>query len=282
MVTKMAKNDSRITYYRHTKIITAVQNYQFGMEQVKTPFFSFLSDDDLLLPDCYKTALSLLKKYPAAQFFLGSTIDTALNAQPISAEAQNWPDQEFFLPPQGLPHVIHSYFNWTGALFRTQIAMPLNPDVVTGDYDFILRLAAQHPFAFSRIPCAIFTHHPNSFSSHCGLKLIYPSLLTIANTVYTLRPTSELPTLKALFTSTFLRNCLRIGIQNVIHQNFTELKQLNQVLRTEYPFSFPSRILRLLFNLLRFSPFRSLFLKAFSLYRQLKSSKVQSYLKTYD
>jgi glycosyltransferase involved in cell wall biosynthesis len=282
MVEDLAKNDPRIVYYRHPKVVSPVENYQFGVGQVKTPFFSFLADDDFLLPNFYERALFLLGKHPSAEFFLGSTIDAVLNAKPISAEARNWPDQEFYFPEEGLPHVIRSYFNWTGAVFRTKTArdLPLNAEVVPGDFDFILRLAAQHPFAFSSSPCAVFTHHPGSFSNHCGLKLIYPSLFQIADAVYKLRPEAELAFLKDAFTRSFLRKGLRVGIQNLMQRNFIELQLLTQVLRTECSGYFLGRALPFLFELLgRFSFLRYLFLKAFSCYRWLKSFKLQNHLK---
>jgi len=282
MVREIAQKDSRISYYRYLKAVSPVQNYQFGMQQVKTPFFSFLSDDDFLLPHFYEKALLLLEKYPSAEFFLGSTIDASLNAKPISAEAQKWPDREFYFPTEGLLHVISSYFNWTGALYRTKTAQmfSLNPDVVSGDYDFILRLAAHYPFTFSRSPCAVFTHHSTSFSNHCGLKLIYPTLLKIADSIYKLRPAEEFPSLKNAFSRSFLRKGLRIGIQSLIQKNFVELRSLSQIIRTECSTYFWGRTLPLLFEGLCRSPLLcSLFLKAFSGYRRLKSFKVQRYLK---
>jgi len=38
------------------------------MEHVDTPYFSFLSDDDILLPDFYQDALDGFTKHPEAIF----------------------------------------------------------------------------------------------------------------------------------------------------------------------------------------------------------------------
>ena len=282
MVLGMAKKDPRIKYFRHPNRVTAVQNYQFGIDRVKTPFFSLLSDDDYLLPQFYEKALHFLNKYPSAQFFLGSTIDADTNGKPISALARNWPDREYLLPFEGLPLAIRSYINWTGALYRTNPAqkLPLNPNVVPGDYDFILRLAAQYPFAFSPHPCAVFTHHAGSFSSHCGLKLIYPSLFDIAKSIYPLRPEGERPQIKIAFDLFFLRSALRIGIQNLIHKDLGELELLSQAIRAACPTYFLGKILPPLFDFLRQSSFfRFLFLSAFFFYRRCKSLRVKRYLR---
>lgn len=281
MVREIGKKDPRVFYYRHPSPITAVQNFEFGLQWVKTPFFSFLADDDLLLPSFYEKGLSLLEKYPQAEFFLGSTLDAFLNGKPISAQALHWPDKEFFLPAEGLPLAIRYYFNWTGALFRTKTAQAhsINPNVVPGDYDYILHHAARYPFTFSSSPCAVFTHHAGSFSNHCGLKLIYPSLPLIAHSICNLRPPIETASLKQLFHRAFLRKSLQIAIQNLKKKNFAEIDSLREALQTEYPSLAGKMLSSLLWILTRFSLGRISFLTAFSFYRWLKSSRVKSYLK---
>lgn len=280
IMNEMMQKDPRISYHRFSSRVTATQNFQFGMEQVKTPFFSFLADDDLLLPSFYETALSLLKKYPQAEFFLGSTIDAFLNGTPISAAAQNWPDQEFFLPQEGLPHAIQNYFNWTGSLFRTKTAQAhsINPQVIPGDYDFILNLAARYPFTFSSSPCALFTHHSGSFSNHCGLQLIYPSFLSIADSICKLRPQEELSALKTIFHRTFIRKCLQIFIQNLRKRNLAELEAIRRAIDSEPSFS-NQMISTLFYLLIRFPLLHSPFLTAYSFYRWAKTLKIKIYLK---
>ena len=49
-------------------------NYQYALSQVKTPFFSFLSDDDLILPWFYEEALKGFQQFPQCAFFAGSAI----------------------------------------------------------------------------------------------------------------------------------------------------------------------------------------------------------------
>ena len=46
----LERQDARIEYHRHATNIGAVRNFKFGLDRVRTPYFSFLSDDDVLLP----------------------------------------------------------------------------------------------------------------------------------------------------------------------------------------------------------------------------------------
>src|ERR1700674_1455488 len=57
VVDDIARSDRRVKYHCHPENIGAIRNFLYGMERVETPFFSFLSDDDFLLPDFYETAL---------------------------------------------------------------------------------------------------------------------------------------------------------------------------------------------------------------------------------
>ena len=54
VVTQLTQQDKRVKYYCHPENVGAFNNFQYGLEQVSTPFFSFLSDDDMLLPDFYQ------------------------------------------------------------------------------------------------------------------------------------------------------------------------------------------------------------------------------------
>lgn len=56
--------DSRIHYLCHPKNLGLIGNFQTLLQEVKTPFFSFLSDDDTLEPFFYEKLLEPYKKYP--------------------------------------------------------------------------------------------------------------------------------------------------------------------------------------------------------------------------
>jgi glycosyltransferase involved in cell wall biosynthesis len=71
VVAEFAK-DARVKYHCHPENIGSAENFQYGLSHVETPFFSFLSDDDFLLPEFYEETLRGFKKFPEAAFSMGS------------------------------------------------------------------------------------------------------------------------------------------------------------------------------------------------------------------
>ena len=63
MVSQLKKNDTRIFYHCHSTNIGALQNFKYAFESVNTPYFSVLSDDDVLAPDFYTNAIEILKSH---------------------------------------------------------------------------------------------------------------------------------------------------------------------------------------------------------------------------
>src|SRR5258708_39787124 len=68
VVTKLIKTDGRVKYHCHPENIGGGNNFQYGLQHVTTPFFSILSDDDILLPDFYVTAKQAFTAHPQASF----------------------------------------------------------------------------------------------------------------------------------------------------------------------------------------------------------------------
>src|SRR5689334_15432360 len=50
VVAEFMQKDPRVKYHCHPHNIGAVANFNYGMAQVTTAYFSFLSDDDVVLP----------------------------------------------------------------------------------------------------------------------------------------------------------------------------------------------------------------------------------------
>jgi glycosyltransferase involved in cell wall biosynthesis len=239
LVLQMAEKDSRIKYHCHAKHLHAIENFQYGMDQVETPFFSILADDDLLLPDFYQTAIEMMNHHPSAQFFLGSAIDMHVSGNVISANALKWADREYFEPPQGIYELIPNYINWTSALFRREVlrSTRLDPSLTAIDFDFVCRLGAQYPFAFSKKPCAIFIHHAGSYSSYCGSKLVWPGW---KKTTESLMALSSLPQDDKERISQLMRNNLedmlfRLGIKATLQSKYSEAEKTLSIYNQEYP-----------------------------------------------
>jgi glycosyltransferase involved in cell wall biosynthesis len=185
IVSHLVCKDSRVHYVKHSHPISAVENFQFGISNVTTPFFSLLADDDILLPNFYQLAIAKLSQYLNAACFLGSAIDLHETGTVLGANALSWPDQEYFSATEALSYLIAHYVNWTAALFRTNIAQPIQLDsrLKAIDFDFLIRLCSHHALIFSKQPCALFIHHPNSYSYQSSIKIFWPGWNIISQTI---------------------------------------------------------------------------------------------------
>src|SRR5713101_2056619 len=74
VVAELSERDPRVHYHSHPTNLGPVANFQAGMDAVGTPYFSFLSDDDLLLPSFYERALAGFHREPRAKMFCGQTV----------------------------------------------------------------------------------------------------------------------------------------------------------------------------------------------------------------
>ncbi len=169
--------DKRVKYYCHPKNIGSAENFQFALSRVNTPFFSFLADDDYLLPQFYETALKGFEKYPHAGFSMGGVLDVDGRGKFIDVVLSKWPEKEYYSPPEGLLEMIGKYSNWTGILFRKEVIEKiglLDMKLEAIDVDFLFRAAAELPFAVTKKIVAVFVQHPQSYSGCIGLKLVWP------------------------------------------------------------------------------------------------------------
>ncbi|MHB1326344.1 MAG: glycosyltransferase family 2 protein [Thermoleophilia bacterium] len=160
VVAEMAKADPRVKYYCHPENIGAFNNFQYGLQHVETPFFSFLSDDDLILPEFYETALAGFESHPDAMFSATDVIHVGMHGKILKTALETW-TPGFYHPPDGLMAVLeHGHSEWTGILFRKAVMKDVGLlDQETGrfsDLDFTLRTAARCPFVVSIRACAVF------------------------------------------------------------------------------------------------------------------------------
>lgn len=161
IVAELAKGDPRVRYHCHSENIGAARNFQYGLQHIHTPFFSFLSDDDVLLPEFYEKALEGFKQYPQAMFSSLGIIHINMAGDVLSMPVSNW-KPGFYQPPQGLAAMLEfGHPEWTGILFRKEVVEEIGfLDIELGapsDLDFELRIAARFPFVISLSPGAIFS-----------------------------------------------------------------------------------------------------------------------------
>jgi len=150
VVLDIARRDPRVRYHRQAANLGPFENFRFGLAEVSTPFFSLLSDDDVLLPRFYETALSALREHPTALFAVTRVLQVDRTGHLLSIEGRSW-SPGLHGPPDSVREMLRlGYVTWTGTLFRREVIQRTggfdSQTAAAFDLDFLLRLAARCPF----------------------------------------------------------------------------------------------------------------------------------------
>jgi glycosyltransferase involved in cell wall biosynthesis len=183
VVTALAETDSRVKYYCHEQNIGDVANFNYGLKEVNTPFFSFLSDDDLLLPHFFEVAMQSLSSNPDIMFYAGLTIQVDDNK--IIGISKNGGRFGYLFPPDSLLDILEHQLMWNSIVFRSKVMDCVGLlDIDVGgpaDIDFEFRIAAHHPVIISNEPSAIFMWHTSFYSHASDYRLYLPGFKRIIN-----------------------------------------------------------------------------------------------------
>jgi hypothetical protein len=157
--------DSRVEYIRRPNNIGAFANFMDGANRVETPFFSFLSDDDLMLPNFYEDALNGFQRYPEAALSTLATFRPRPNGF-VSAPVADWPEG-LMLPPEAVFRILQDCDPGLQALLiRREIWREFGgfdeQTEPSSDVDFQLRVAMRLPIVVSRMIGAIGVFHSES------------------------------------------------------------------------------------------------------------------------
>jgi glycosyltransferase involved in cell wall biosynthesis len=168
IVRNFIEKDSRVKYHCHPENIGMLGNYRYGLSEVKTPYFSFLSDDDVLLPWFYEEALHGFQQFPECAFSAASTIIMSEEGKIIRVPLDLWGKEGYLEPPEGLFEMISKYPVPTCILFHRKYINKISIDMdnpLAWDCDFLIQIAAQYPIFVSKRPCGIFLSHKSSYSN---------------------------------------------------------------------------------------------------------------------
>lgn len=168
VVEEFMKKDSRVNYYCHYENIGMIGNYEFAMSEVKTPYFSLLSDDDVIFPWFLEEAMKGFQNFPDIAFSAASTIIMNEKGKVIRVPVDLWSREGYFSSIDGLAEMISKYPVPTSILFRREIIEEISIDrdnELTWDCDFLLQITARHSIFISKRPCGIFLHHDSSYSN---------------------------------------------------------------------------------------------------------------------
>ncbi|MBD3338143.1 MAG: glycosyltransferase [Candidatus Lokiarchaeota archaeon] len=180
VIAKFQRQDNRVFYHRQKKNIGAINNFNYGMRQVSTPYFSLLADDNVILPDFLETGIESLKKYGEAIFFASQTIRMDERNNRLSGSLDKW-KTGLVHPPNGIINILEKEIPiWDGVLFRRSVLNKvgyLNTDFNSSvDQDYMMRIARYHTFYVLKKPGAIFYVHSNSWSTKLDLKIVVETL----------------------------------------------------------------------------------------------------------
>jgi len=159
VVAELARGDARVVYFCHTENVGMSANFAYAMEQVDTPYFSMLSDDDYYYPTFYETAMEGFARYPDVMFSAAATVMTHDNG---SVQVGS-PAEGYFAPPDG-------FLIWTqvrgpaitGMVFRREIIERvgvIDQTIFHADIEYSWRIASRYPFVTSTRPGLIFNVH---------------------------------------------------------------------------------------------------------------------------
>jgi glycosyltransferase involved in cell wall biosynthesis len=168
IVQEYMQSDPRVKYHCHPHNIGMMSNYAYALKEVQTPYFSLLSDDDVISPWFCDVALQDLQKFPEAAFCACSTTVLSETGDTIRVPLDLWTREGYFVPPDGLLEMISKYPIPTTILFNRKVLSEISIDMdnaLMWDCDFLLQIAAKYPIIINKRPCGIFLHHEGSYSN---------------------------------------------------------------------------------------------------------------------
>jgi glycosyltransferase involved in cell wall biosynthesis len=166
--------DSRFRYLCHKTNIGSINNCSYGFKLVNTPYFCYLADDDLWLPNFLEEAVKRMEEYPEAGFFGGICVCVDDKGIPYLFSG---PDglNGYFRPPEGACLLWEKGWPQQSAvLYRSEVLKTIGniSPILSFDLDYLTRIASRFPVIFSSFPLAFFTISQNSLSSSRSVKLI--------------------------------------------------------------------------------------------------------------
>lgn len=179
VVRSYMKKDSRVKYHCHAENLGMLGNYAYAFDNLETPYFNILSDDDYVHPDFLETAFRDMEDFPDIAF-CACAIE-ALNTEGvcIGNSIEGWQKEGYYAAGEGALEMTKSHGRFpmpTGVLFRTELVQEIKPQLtpkmqLMWDPDYLTQIAARHPISINKKKCGIFIAHDEGFSSAFYKKL---------------------------------------------------------------------------------------------------------------
>lgn len=238
---EMQQRDPRVRYFCHAQNIGALRNIVYAMERVQTTFFSILSDDDVLLPEFYETALAGFEKCPEAICSVSATIQMSDQGWVYQVPLAAW-RPGLYKPPAGMQAMLKKLHpEWMSVLFRREVLQEVGglDEEVGGaaDLDFELRTAARFPIVVSTRPGAIYVIRPSSASKLLSYDFTWAGWEKM---IRNLAEDERIPQDARAYATTVLRERIKSalfltnGLRSVVLKNWRQAYEAAEILRNRY------------------------------------------------
>ncbi|RME59031.1 glycosyltransferase family 2 protein [Candidatus Parcubacteria bacterium] len=154
-------------YHCHPTNIGGPRNFESALGFVDTPYFSFLSDDDILMPGFYQKGIEALENHPEAIFVVQKLLFVDCNLN-VKNEVGERLQTGVHRPPEGFKSIFdHGPRTWTSMIFKSEILERERLDIslaACSDMEFIFRLAVKHSYIAVNHIGAAYVAHSSSYS----------------------------------------------------------------------------------------------------------------------
>jgi glycosyltransferase involved in cell wall biosynthesis len=248
VVAELAQQDSRIHYIGRPENIGLLANYAEAMQEVKTPFFSFLADDDVILPNFYATAIDALLAQPESLFFAGSFLSLSLQGYRVGGSQLT---NLFLYPPDGMFHFVESKIdpNLHGTLFRQEVLKKcagFSKVLNWADRDLLYRIAACHPVTIGAPECLLFTAHNLDKGGEVTIDFAWRENESLRDNLKALLNDEDNQRLQVILDNRTREAIYFLGIELLYRGDFHGAKTGAQKLRQDYGVFWPPFILNTL------------------------------------
>lgn len=259
-----ARQDTRIKYHCRPENIGLLANYSRAMQAVQTPFFSFIADDDVMLPDFYLQAIAAMNQYPEAMLFAGSYLCLSLAGKKMGGASFN---SEQLLAPAGAFQFIESntYPNLHGTLLRREVIDSFSEfKYLWSDRELLCRIAAVSPVLTSDVESLLFTMHNLDKGQSRDITIEYAWQVheTISTSLQQVLDQKSNQRLQEIFRSQIRDSIYLIGIELLYAGDLAGARVGAKRIRQDYGTFWPPFILNLLATLFEKLPFIRRFLVA--------------------
>lgn len=250
VVEEFRKKDPRVEYVCRPNNIGAFANFVDAASHVKTPYFSFLPDDDILLPDFYEAALAGFHRHAEAAMSALARILMSPNGTFMGSSVLQWPEG-LVLPPDG----VFSTLNYGDPGLQANLIRKDVWDEFGGfdeltepssDLDFQLRVVTRLPIVVSRKIGAIGVLHGGSTTVRTTVGTAWPGWRRMADKFNqdTALPPGMKQRASAILLSSMKKNLIRHGImKSISHGDWQDAEKGTGILVKEFPQSRAARTL---------------------------------------